>query len=218
MNFFKYAQVEQGKRKSVEKDFEVLRKKRRLDTGQEDDGADKSHEESAPPMHRHRIKMKGLNVPSQADTFGEMKERYDIPPHLFSNLSKCGYSHPTSIQSSGMPVLFEVLSLPLSTQTLINEAIPQSRDLAAISPTGTGKTLSYLFPILSILASPLSASQDPTKKGVRALILAPTRELAHQIHNECLRLTQGRKWRIVLFSKATANSLADKAVRDKVGE
>ncbi|KIK04349.1 hypothetical protein K443DRAFT_676097 [Laccaria amethystina LaAM-08-1] len=193
LNFFKYAQVEQGKRKSVEKDFEVSSKKRRLDAGQED------HEEvSPPPMHRHRIKMKGLNVPSQADTFGEMKERYDIPPQLLSNLSKCGYSHPTSIQSSGMPVLFE------------------SRDLAAISPTGTGKTLSYLFPILSKLGYPLSASQDPTKKGVRALILAPTRELAHQIHNECLRLTQGRKWRIVLFSKATANSLANKAVRDKV--
>lgn len=199
LNFFKYAQVEQGKRKSVEKDFEVSRKKRRLDTGQEDDGAEKSNEEvSAPPMHRHRVKMKGSSVPSQADTFGEMKERYDIPPHLFSNLSKCGYSHPTSIQSSGMPVLFE------------------SRDLAAISPTGTGKTLSYLFPVLSKLACPLSASQDPTKKGARALILAPTRELAHQIHNECLRLTQGRKWRIVLFSKATANSLANKAVRDKV--
>lgn len=132
MNFFKYAQVEQGKRKAVEKDFEVSRKKRRLDTGQEDDGADKSHEEvSTPLMRRHRIKMKGLNVPSQADTFGEMKERYDIPPQLFSNLSKCGYSHPTSIQSSGMPVLFEVLSLPPSAQTLITKP---SRSPATLPP------------------------------------------------------------------------------------
>lgn len=53
--------------------------------------------------------------------------------------------------------------------------------------------------------------------GVRAVILAPTRELAHQIHNECLKLAQGRKWRVVLFSKATANTLSDKAARDKVG-
>lgn len=53
---------------------------------------------------------------------------------------------------------------------------------------------------------------------MRALILAPTRELAHQIHNECLKLSQGRKWKIVLFSKATANGLNDKNVRDKVGE
>ena len=49
-------------------------------------------------------------------------------------------------------------------------------------------------------------------------MLAPTRELAHQIHNECLKLAQGRKWRIFLFSKATASTLADKNVRDKVGK
>lgn len=51
---------------------------------------------------------------------------------------------------------------------------------------------------------------------MRALVLAPTRELAHQIHNECLKLAQGRKWRVVLFSKATASTLADKTVRDNV--
>lgn len=53
--------------------------------------------------------------------------------------------------------------------------------------------------------------------GVRAVILAPTRELAHQIHNECLKLAQGRKWKVILFNKATANTLSDKAVRDKAG-
>lgn len=54
--------------------------------------------------------------------------------------------------------------------------------------------------------------------GVRAVILAPTKELAHQIHNECLKLCQGRKWRIVLFSKATANTLSDIHAREKVGK
>lgn len=93
----------------------------------------------------------------------------------------------------------------------------QGRDLVAISPTGTGKTLSYLLPIVSALGAPSSSSKQESGSGVRALILAPTRELAHQIHNECLKLAQGRKWKIVLFSKATANSLNDKNVRDKVG-
>lgn len=54
--------------------------------------------------------------------------------------------------------------------------------------------------------------------GVRAIVLAPTRELAHQIYNECLKLAVGRKWRVVLFSKATASTLRDKSVRDKVGK
>lgn len=67
------------------------------------------------------------------------------------------------------------------------------------------------------LDSPNSGKKD-FGSGVRAVILAPTRELAHQIHNECLKLAEGRKWRIILFSKATASTLADKNVRDKVGE
>ena len=59
--------------------------------------------------------------------------------------------------------------------------------------------------------------KDGGGRGARAVILAPTRELAHQIHNECLKLAAGRKWRVVLFSKATASTMNDKNVRDKVG-
>ena len=68
------------------------------------------------------------------------------------------------------------------------------------------------------LDSPNSKGKGGSGSGARAVILAPTRELAHQIHNECLKLAEGRKWRIILFSKATASTLADKNVRDKVGE
>lgn len=88
--------------------------------------------------------------------------------------------------------------------------------MAAISPTGTGKTLSYLIPIMASLKAPMSSLKSE-KGGVRAVVVAPTRELAHQIHNEVMKLAQGRKWRTVLFSKATASTLTDKAVRDKVG-
>lgn len=70
---------------------------------------------------------------------------------------------------------------------------------------------------MSSLGSPAAGSKAAVGAGVRAIILAPTRELAHQIHNECMKLAQGRKWRIALFSKATASTLVDKAVRDKVG-
>lgn len=63
----------------------------------------------------------------------------------------------------------------------------------------------------------MSNSTANAGKGIRAVILAPTRELAHQIYNECLKLARGRKWRVILFSKATAATLADKSVQDKVG-
>jgi ATP-dependent RNA helicase DDX52/ROK1 len=72
---------------------------------------------------------------------------------------------------------------------------------------------------MSSLGVPASSSGgESLGSGARAIVLAPTRELAHQIHNECLKLAQGRKWRIVLFSKATASTLADKNVREQVGE
>ena len=71
---------------------------------------------------------------------------------------------------------------------------------------------------MAALSAPQASSKTNAGTGVRAVILAPTRELAHQIHNECLKLAQGRKWRIVLFSKATAATLADKNVRDKIGQ
>ena len=70
---------------------------------------------------------------------------------------------------------------------------------------------------MAALGAPAASSKSDAGSGVRAVVLAPTRELAHQIHNECLKLAQGRKWRIILFSKATASTLADKKVRDNIG-
>jgi ATP-dependent RNA helicase DDX52/ROK1 len=70
---------------------------------------------------------------------------------------------------------------------------------------------------MTLLKAPISHSTTNAGKGIRAVILAPTRELAHQIYNECLKLAQGRKWRVILFGKATAATLSDKGVQDKVG-
>ncbi|KAJ2919228.1 hypothetical protein MD484_g1081, partial [Candolleomyces efflorescens] len=214
LDFFKYAEGGQTKRKTVQKDGAREAKRRKTGEGEgigSDDelgsDAEFSDEEgtrqdtSEKSLQRHRVSAKGLNPPKEAASFEDIKERYNVPSQLYANLAKNDYQYPTGIQSSGMPVLLE------------------SRDLAAISPTGTGKTLAYLFPTFVKLGSPASSQQAQSLeagKGVRALVIAPTRELAHQIHNECLKLAQGRKWRIILFSKATASTLSDKSVRDKV--
>jgi ATP-dependent RNA helicase DDX52/ROK1 len=71
---------------------------------------------------------------------------------------------------------------------------------------------------MAALGAPSSSAGTTSGSGVRALVVVPTRELAHQIHNECLKLALGRKWRVVLFSKATASTLADRKSRDKVGQ
>ena len=69
---------------------------------------------------------------------------------------------------------------------------------------------------MSALRAPITSLRSE-KGGVRAVVVAPTKELAHQIHNEVMKLAQGRKWRTVLFSKATASTLSDKFVQSKVG-
>ncbi|KZV95617.1 P-loop containing nucleoside triphosphate hydrolase protein [Exidia glandulosa HHB12029] len=154
--------------------------------------------DAAPTPASHRVTTKGQDVPQSLVSFAALKDRFDVSSRLLQNLADCGYKTPTGVQEYGIPILLA------------------GRDLAAISPTGTGKTLAYTLPIFASLKSPASRSQDIAAAGVRAVILAPTRELAGQIYNECLKLAQGRKWRIVLFSKATATTLADKDVRDKI--
>ena len=88
---------------------------------------------------------------------------------LHSNLTKHGFVQPTLVQ---------------------REAIPPAlagRDVVATAQTGTGKTLAFLLPVIQSLAKP----EGKPAPGVGALILAPTRELALQIHETALKLTQG---------------------------
>lgn len=202
LDFFKYARAGTGKRKQQGSSSEQPSEKRRRvneEAAEKDIGDDlKELTDKKRPQERHRVTSKGNRIPEAVDTFEALYKKYGIPSHVYRNLSESGYNYPTSIQSHAVPVLLE------------------SRDLAAISPTGTGKTLAYLLPVMAALQAPITSIKDRTESGLRALIIVPTRELAHQIHNECLRLAQGRKWRIMLFSKATAATLADKNVKDKV--
>jgi ATP-dependent RNA helicase RhlE len=70
------------------------------------------------------------------------------------------YAHPTPIQMRAIPLLLE------------------GRDLLGIAQTGTGKTAAFALPILQLLGKP---RQPAVPNSVRALVLAPTRELAVQI-------------------------------------
>ncbi|KAH7929372.1 P-loop containing nucleoside triphosphate hydrolase protein [Leucogyrophana mollusca] len=202
LDFFKYAKGGTGKRKATEKVGNPGGKRRKVGDGSGDEDENEDEDGGEPeedgPTQKHRVTTKGSDVPQHIDSFEALRERYPVPQRLLANLADNSYKHPTGIQSYGIPILME------------------SRDLAAISPTGTGKTLSYLLPIMSNLGSPASGSNSDAGVGVRAIVLAPTRELAHQIYNECLKLAVGRKWRVILFSKATASTLGDKNVRDKV--
>lgn len=85
---------------------------------------------------------------------------------LLRAIAEQGYEHP-------MPVQEEVI--PWLTDTQVDN---QHSDLIALAQTGTGKTAAYGLPLLHLLAA---EGDQEGKKHVRALILAPTRELCIQI-------------------------------------
>ncbi|RQW62330.1 DEAD/DEAH box helicase [Vibrio viridaestus] len=78
---------------------------------------------------------------------------------LTDALKDLSYDKPTNIQMKAIPVVLE------------------GRDLIAAAQTGTGKTASFVLPILE----KLSKGKTQKKKRIRALVLVPTRELAIQV-------------------------------------
>lgn len=89
---------------------------------------------------------------------------FDINPLLKTNLENKGYETPSPIQDQSIPVALE------------------GKDVIGIASTGTGKTAAFALPILNKLIS---------EKNSAALVIAPTRELAQQIEEECKALAKG---------------------------
>ena len=85
-----------------------------------------------------------------------------LRPALLSRLAEQNLTTPTPIQTRAIP-----------------EAL-QGRDVMGLAQTGTGKTLAFGLPIADALLATQSRCEP---KSVQALILAPTRELAKQIHD-----------------------------------
>jgi ATP-dependent RNA helicase RhlE len=91
-----------------------------------------------------------------------------LSPVLQANLLKNGFTQPTPVQA------------------LAIEPALAGRNVVATAQTGTGKTLAFVLPMIQSLL------QEPaTTKGVRAVILSPTRELAIQIHEVFATIAHG---------------------------
>lgn len=87
----------------------------------------------------------------------------NLAPQIVRAVEDAGYTQPTPIQQQAIP---HVLA---------------GRDLMAMAQTGTGKTAAFTLPLLQSLLPHASNSASPARHPIRALILAPTRELAIQV-------------------------------------
>lgn len=84
-------------------------------------------------------------------------EDFSLHPKVLAGVSSVGFTKPTPIQQQAIPFALK------------------GRDVLGLAQTGTGKTAAFALPILHHLAT------TQPKKGVRCLVIAPTRELAEQI-------------------------------------
>ena len=119
------------------------------------------------------VEVSGDGAPAPADGF----EEAGLAEAVLRNVARCGYDSPTPVQRYSMPI---VLS---------------GRDLMACAQTGSGKTAAFCLPMVSGLAAAAAAGAGGGRGGKeaydyddyrrvarpRALVLAPTRELAAQV-------------------------------------
>ena len=90
-------------------------------------------------------------------------EEFGLHQRVEAGIRTAGYTEPTPIQKQAIP------------------AVIQGKDVLGLAQTGTGKTAAFMLPLLNRLL-------DGPKGRIRALIVAPTRELAEQINEDARQL------------------------------
>ena len=102
-------------------------------------------------------------------------DQLSLDPRLVSATRTAGYTTPTPIQEQAIPLVL------------------QGHDVLGLAQTGTGKTAAFMLPILNRLLA-----TKPARPGaIRALVVAPTRELAEQIHQAVKQLGMNTRIRSV---------------------
>jgi ATP-dependent RNA helicase RhlE len=119
-------------------------------------------------------------------------EDFGLRPELVRATADLGFAQPTPIQSRAIPPALA------------------SRDVLACAMTGSGKTAAFLLPILDRLA------RQSGRGATRALVLAPTRELAAQIVGHCRELAKHTRIRAAAIHGGVAMGPQERALRDGV--
>nr|WP_263323210.1 DEAD/DEAH box helicase [Neobacillus sp. Marseille-Q6967] len=88
-----------------------------------------------------------------------------LKPFLQEAWEKSGFQEPTSIQKEAVPIILE------------------GKDLIAESPTGTGKTLAYLLPLLNTI--------ETNSQSLQAVVMASSQELVMQVYQEFQKWSEG---------------------------
>lgn len=122
----------------------------------------RTEREVAEFRRQKEIQVFGRAVPKPVENFQEA----NFPDYIMAEIKRAGFTTPSAIQCQSWPMALS------------------GRDLVAVSATGSGKTISFALPaMIHINAQPLLSPGD----GPIVLVIAPTRELAVQIQEECTK-------------------------------
>ncbi len=113
------------------------------------------------------------SAPSEAARFDTLP----LDPKLLRAVADQGYATMTPIQAKAIPVVLD------------------GRDVMGAAQTGTGKTAAFSIPLLQRMLRHENSSMSPARHPVRALVLAPTRELADQVANNVKAYSRHTKLR-----------------------
>lgn len=108
---------------------------------------------------------------------------------LLQAVQDCGYDEPTAIQAAAIPLVL------------------MGKDLIGVAQTGTGKTASFVLPMIDILAEGRARARMP-----RSLILEPTRELAAQVAENIEQYSRNHKLSMALLIGGVAFGDQDRAL------
>lgn len=139
----------------------------------------------------------GEDIPLPIGSFEDLISRFSLDKRLLNNLIENHFTEPTPIQCEAIPLCLN------------------GRDLLACAPTGSGKTLAFLIPLLQQII------EEKNFSGVKGLIISPTKELATQIFNECVKLSKRiyldkkRPLQVAILSKSLGAKLRNKVISDK---
>jgi len=138
-----------------------------------------------------KCEVKGNDIPKPVLSFQEAS----LPDYILAEIARANFVAPTPIQSQGWPMALT------------------GRDVVGIAQTGSGKTLAFIVPaIIHINAQPLLKPGD----GPIALVVAPTRELACQIEQECVQFGSSSGLKIACVYGGVPKRKQESALRQGV--
>jgi len=137
------------------------------------------------------VKVTGENKPNSIETFAAANLR----PLLMENIQKCGYKIPTPIQKHGIPIIMA------------------KRDIMGCAQTGSGKTASFLLPIIHQLIVEDADSNQGSRAAPQALVVTPTRELANQIYTEARKFCAGSMLKCRVAFGGTSSNFQNNRLR-----